>query len=65
MGDCYRYGYGVKKDATQAVYYYSKATQANVGMRALNNAHSSLADMYEKGEGLVKSQERAMMLPHN
>lgn len=59
MGDCYRYGYGVQQDANQAAYSYTKATQAGVGNRALVGAHSYLADMYEKGEGLSKSQERA------
>jgi len=59
LGDCYRYGYGVQRDANLAVYNYKQSTRANVGMRALSLAHESLGDMYEKGEGLPKSQDKA------
>jgi len=60
MGDCYRHGYGVRRDANQAVYNYTKATKANIGMRARSQAHATLGDMYTKVEGLPKLQDKAM-----
>jgi len=59
LGDCYRHGYGVDRNVDQAIWNYNKAISANLGVRALVDAHMSLADMYEKGEGLPRVPKQA------
>ncbi len=52
QGECYRYGYGVKKDPTKAVYSYNQAIRPESLLEGKLRAYYELGCMYESGEGV-------------
>ena len=59
-GDCFRFGYGVERDAVKAVRCYSKAISSVGGQRGIRDAHFALAEMYETGDGIAVNMAKAV-----
>lgn len=55
LGECYCYGYGVKKNVRKAVECYEKAISCKYRTQGNPRAHHALGTMYESGEGVSKS----------
>ena len=55
LGDCYRNGHGVKKDAHAAVVWYRRAAEAGNAY-----AQNSLGDCYRDGMGVEKDARVAV-----
>ena len=59
QGECYRYGYGVKKNFSRAVECYERATIAEIEMDGKKSAHFTLGSMYESGDELRRDMSKA------
>ncbi len=59
QGECYRYGYGVKKNLNMAIRSYKKAIRVVDFERGKYLAHYALGSMYETGEGLERNFSKA------
>ncbi len=58
-GECYRYGYGVKRDPRKAIKSYLRATDGMNSIFSRIRAHYALGCMYEAGEGTVRNLNKA------
>ncbi len=58
-GECYRYGYGVKKNLSLAIQSYKKATQVDLDAFGRCFSHFALETMFEAGEGLERDYSKA------
>ena len=59
QGECYRYGYGVKKNFARAIECYERATIAEIEMDGKKSAHFTLGSMYESGDELRRDMSKA------
>ena len=59
QGECYRYGYGVKKNFARAIECYERATIAEIEMDGKKSAHFTLGSMYESGDELGRDLSKA------
>jgi len=55
LGDCYRYGYVVDKNIEKALDSYKRTIEINDMHVPIVRSHCSIAEMYEKGEGVPQS----------
>ncbi len=59
QGECYRYGYGVKRNLDMAIQSYNNAIRVGDDADGRNLAHYALGTMYEAGEGLDRDYSKA------
>ncbi len=59
QGQCYQYGYGVKKDLAEAVYSYKQAIWPESLIEGKLRAYYALGCMYESGEGVKPNPSMA------
>jgi len=59
LGDCYRYGYGVKQNYDTSVTYYNRAIVENWDISNVNLAHLSLGELCDQGVGLSRMQHNS------
>ena len=59
QGECYRYGYGVRKNLRRAVHSYEKAISSPSRIAGTMRAQYALGCMYEAGEGVACDYSKA------
>ena len=61
QGECYRNGYGVKKNLDKAIQSYKNAIGVVDNTKGKYLAHYALGTMHEAGEGLERDCEKAFV----
>ena len=59
QGECYRFGYGIEKDAARAVESYKRAISSPDYIEGTVRAYFALGRMYESGEGVQQDYKKA------